>query len=506
MVSLRTGFDTGYLTNLIGHQRAVVIGNCAKELSVGNRMAWAQKLIEEKVTNKAILAGVIALALLFFGVAVSRILFPYDSGHYEGHVWAPAKLTAEGVNPYARSRAEQPPYVMAPYGPLYYLLIGIGLNQFGDHFWWGRSISVAATALAVFCIGAITRRATGDRCATILAVVCFLSLTPVHAWLGVQKPDFVALGLTMLGITVALGDSSPNASSALLVATLFVAGVLCRQTAIVPIAIVAHWYWRNGFYCALAWYGAGFVGLLCLSIWYLNSTSAGGYIWQNFVLASQVDKSLAIMWGQVQKLVLAPSVIVTVAALAWLVHNRLGRRLDDRSKRLPEDGASLKVRRHDHVLVQEIGLFLAASASLSLVTCSRMGANINYWLEPCAAVSILVALLWAGEAARTSSAWTRRYFGLVVLLLFTGMFSLARNANGERYRWQSRPYLEEIVGTLAALPDEGPCFSVYPDLVSAAHKAYYFNDYCQYDGRSPLHQKMFADIQQAHGFSAVITH
>ena len=88
------------------------------------------------------------LVLLLMGISVSRIVYPFDVGHFEACVWTPALLSAEGKNPYAY--ATQEPFVMAPYGYLYYLTVGVGLRLFGWQFWFGRTLTVFSAAVALW--------------------------------------------------------------------------------------------------------------------------------------------------------------------------------------------------------------------------------------------------------------------------------------------------------------------------------------------------------------------
>lgn len=441
------------------------------------------------------------MTAMLVGVGVSRLLFPYDLGHYEGGVWAPAQIAAAGENPYARFRTDQPPYVMALYGPLYYLLVGMGLDSFGTQFRTGRVLSLASFAVCVLSIGILTWRATRNRRATLLAVVCFLSLPPVHAWLGLQRPDFVALAFSLLAITVAILPDHPSIPAAALAAMFLAASILCRQTAVVPVAVVAYWYWSTGANRALACFAATFGGLTTGVIAYMDQTSNGGYVWQNFVLASGVPKSASNVWSQTQKLLTSPAILVMAGALVWTALR-------------PHRVAAVRpgsARHWSGILAGRpfetgIGLFLMGSTAVSLVTCSRSGANINYWLEPCAAASILLGTLWV-RPPQAASEDGRSGYGIVLSLLVCGsLFSLARNANGELYRWRSRPYLDGVVAAVRECPDGEPCFAVYPDLVAAAGKPYFVNDFCQYDGRSPEHRAVFDSLFQNRTFSAILSH
>jgi hypothetical protein len=82
--------------------------------------------------------GLIVLSVGLLCVGISRLLYPFDTGIYEALIWHPSGLLMNGRNPYAYATRE--PYVMAPYGVVYYFLIGIGVKLFGLQLWWGRLI------------------------------------------------------------------------------------------------------------------------------------------------------------------------------------------------------------------------------------------------------------------------------------------------------------------------------------------------------------------------------
>src|SRR5262249_22907139 len=83
--------------------------------------------------TRGVVLAIIALVTSLIGVSLSRLVYPYDVGYYEAAVWEPSLLAANGLNPY--NYALRPPFVMAPYGYLYYLMIGLGLSLFGLQLW-----------------------------------------------------------------------------------------------------------------------------------------------------------------------------------------------------------------------------------------------------------------------------------------------------------------------------------------------------------------------------------
>ena len=67
--------------------------------------------------------GIFISALTLLPLAISRIIYPFDQGKYESHIWASALLTVNGDNPY--KYALESPYVVSAYGYVYYLIVGV---------------------------------------------------------------------------------------------------------------------------------------------------------------------------------------------------------------------------------------------------------------------------------------------------------------------------------------------------------------------------------------------
>ena len=91
-----------------------------------------------------------AFLLMLISIAVSRCLYPFDLGNFESVSRAPAALAVAGKNPYNYALTE--PYVMAPYGYAFYLLLGLC-----NTLWFGRLLSILATSAIVYSIYKLRR-------------------------------------------------------------------------------------------------------------------------------------------------------------------------------------------------------------------------------------------------------------------------------------------------------------------------------------------------------------
>jgi hypothetical protein len=104
--------------------------------------------IFSRLTDKLDLGAMIALSLLLGALSVSRLTYPFDVGHFEACVWTPSMMSAEGRNPYQFALRE--PFVMAPYGYFYYLLVWkqLSSSRYGARYGGDRRYLY----LAIICL------------------------------------------------------------------------------------------------------------------------------------------------------------------------------------------------------------------------------------------------------------------------------------------------------------------------------------------------------------------
>lgn len=440
---------------------------------------------------------------------LSRLLYPLDSGQYEGGIWMPAQFLVAGHNPYARNLGEQPPYLMAPYGPAYYAVIGLGMRLGGEAFWFGRALSDVAGIVCAGCIALLTRRfnpmpsqsanakSPADSDVWWLGAALFLASLPVQLWSGIQRPDFLALALSLLGLTLALALERPGDKAGwsarfgrdLGAALLLSLAVLCRQTAVLPIIMVCLWHaTQQRPKRALRFALLAGVPLLIVFM-ALNVSSDGGFWWQNVTLAASVSKSWSRVAGFLTLMACSPATITT-ALLCVAGLRQIG------EPRRTVEGSD--------AIYRLLWIYLALAMGLAMVTSSRNGANLNYFLETCAVSSIVAPLSWRRLrlAGRVSSKMLR--LGCVVLATSAGATSVPVGLE-ESSRWQSLSYLQAVSGAVQQLtrPDE-PSFSAFPELITQAGRRYEFNDWVQYDGRSPRLQRVFEQRLHSQQLGAII--
>ncbi|MBP6821852.1 MAG: hypothetical protein KA368_09925 [Acidobacteria bacterium] len=449
----------------------------------------------EKVERWAALATVL-LTLLLFGVGASRLIYPFDVGHFEACTWTPALFAAQGKNPYDIALRE--PFATAPYGYFYYLAVGVGLRVFGWQFWFGRALTILAAGVCVYCLGRIVWALTKNRQAVLLSAMIFLATITLHHWLGVHRPDLPALALAFAALAIVFafnGEGEFRLPIVTVVIVLLASAFFFKQTTLLPIAVSTARFWQMGRRNPALSVLFATILLIAIIGLALNATSNGAYFWQHFTLAERVPHSYGMAGHWLLSLFKSATTWIVaglfVAAL-FAGNNHTGRFSGDKFNAWLKSPVCLW------------SCYLVAALGFAFVTSARAGAYINYYLE----VSIVAAVV-AGTAWRRLAEygrWQKFYPALVLLILLAGAFEFSRMARAESYRWRSLPYYRELVTTLKndTLPD-GLCISVHPELAVAAGRSFHFGDWIQYhDGRSPELRQAFANAVISGRYAAIV--
>ncbi|MBX3164161.1 MAG: glycosyltransferase family 39 protein [Bacteroidetes bacterium] len=457
-------------------------------------MKFIRLIVNSKSSKKNLLMLLLIIASLFILIiGLSRTFYPYDVGHYEAGIWAPAELASQGINPYGLDITIHEPYTMSPYGILYYAIVGLGIKLFGLQFWFARALSLICVALATLCVAKLTHRYTKNFQAAMLSAILFLSQFPVQAWIGIQRPDTLALALSLLGITSALSINRRGENSFLAVlfqAIVLAAAILTRQTCVLPVLIVSLWYWFTKKHSRLVLFLALVsLFLITVTVW-LNKTSGGAYVWQQYIMPSAVQKSFAIGLNHFITFAFAPVTVCLIGLCLFLWRNK--------NKYV----AKRNETNHDALYEKIFLAYLCLSLLLAMVTASRYGSNLNYYLEVSAALSIVIPVYWH----RFSQNIKQKY--LITILILIGLsfsFRGVQVLRGEYFRWQSLPYFKEIVSVInTKTSSEEISYSDYPELVVSAQRNYFFNDFVQYDGRAKLQHKIYDSVMHSGKPAAII--
>lgn len=458
---------------------------------------------ELRPIDKIILICLTVLLVGFLGVTVSRLIYPFDLGSHEGSVWMPARIVAEGHNPY--SFALKPPFSMAPYGYVYYFLVGLGVKLFGLQLWFGRVLSIAACFLTAFAVARIAAAVTENKKAVPIAWIACLSPLAIQSWMVLQRSDFIATAFAFLGLSLiftARRDDENKFFNLFLPVLLFAAAFFTKHTA-APLAmpIGALLCLGRKKYASGAGIFFGTSLLIAAGMLALNLTSDGGYIWQHFTHAKKLPVSLGKSFS------FFIEVLKTPTAMVFLL--MAGAAIFIARKNFTDALRSLKLSLRQAKIFDEVGarrliiLYFCLSLGFAFLSSGRHGGTWNYYLEVSFVAAIVIAIIYDRLARREKF---RLAAGFIVLLALGGAFQLVRLARGEYFRWQSLAYHREIVAKIEQLTPPGSVgFSACPELLVAAGRDFYFDDIQEYmEEWSPeLHQAFEAEFTKK-SLSAVI--
>ena len=339
--------------------------------------------------------GILLLYLwAFLGHAWSVVRFPFQIDYGEMPELNRAWLIAQGRPIYVDW--SHPPYQMANYTPLYSTAAAGGVLLLGVQFFTGRLLSLASTLLAGACVAAIARALGAAPRDALLGGLLYFAGHPVWNWGALQRVDSLAVGLELLGIAVFSwgwvraqdeGRRTNDESGGLrrgfvLRPSSFVVrppGALWAVWATVPIFLAAVYTRQTVVAGALACYGyllfcrprlagaviAGYV-LAGAALFVALQALTGGYFWRH-VIDGNLNRwswaTVELYWRPFWRLLHWTLPFAAVAALA------------------------AAARRQAQVPL----LYLLASAATAL-TIGKIGSNVNYLLQPWAALALMVAL------------------------------------------------------------------------------------------------------------------
>jgi hypothetical protein len=266
-----------------------------------------------------------------------------------------------------------------------------------------------------------------------------------------------------------------------------------KQSAVLPIAFVVACHAQRGRYgtAVLSLAGIGAAGVAIVRA--LDAASHGAYAWMHFVVMPhtplRLDQGLHHAWVTL----LAPSTIVYLGLLAFLVWHVW------RARPAAPPSPAEMLRSPELLLIG----YCALSTVMGLWSASHIAANVNHYLDAGLAAAIVLGIVWnraPADVQRRAASWALALFGVASAL------QLTRSARGEYFLWQGAGYYREVVRMIEQhAPPGATCLSTYPDLVVAAHRPYHFGDWYEYhDGRAPELRPVFAQAIRDYRYPVVV--
>jgi hypothetical protein len=327
-------------------------------------------------------------ALVFLALHLAALSHPYPLDYGEAPLVDQALRLANGQNIY-RPDLASPPYTVTNYPPLYVLVMVPWVKLFGPGFGVGRLISSVSALTTAVLLGLIIYHLSRDRFSAVVTGLLFLSVPYVTAWSALLRVDLLALACSVAALYALV--RWPSAGWALAGGGLLLtAAIFARQSYALAAPLAAFvWLWGQDRRRAL--HLACLVGVLTLLLVLIAQLATGG----GFLFHA-----------------------ITANANAFGIE-----RLDWNMRRLWKDawallllGSALLVAGWGRVRAWRLLAGYLLGAGLSALTIGKIGSNVNYFLELCAALSLSAGALLAWSSQRR---WLRVLL-LLLLALQTG--------------------------------------------------------------------------------------
>lgn len=346
------------------------------------------------------LVGLLAAAVGVLRTTRPMVIFNYAEGMTLGSL---AAFLEGGVSTLYPPAWTDAPLVLTLYTPGYFLTSGAVAGTVGGPLLLApRLVSLAAFIAVAVTIVAIARRSPAPPWLVAVVSGAVLAHPGVYRQLGAAQPDMLALAWTVLGVWLALGLTGRSRRIPALVC--FAAAALTKQNYVVaPLAWLLHRYAtgerRAALVDAAVLAVAGVSGLA-----WLQSATDGGFI--RHTLGALTD---GVSLDSAARLLTESEPLVWIPLVGVVLLVTVGRNPGNAVRPLP-------------------GRFPLAwcvgSAVLNGAASVKLGASVNYFLEPLTALVVLLLVAPGRAADLGRAAGVRWRFGGVALALSIAALTL----------------------------------------------------------------------------------
>ncbi|MCP4537416.1 MAG: hypothetical protein GY832_09750 [Chloroflexi bacterium] len=361
---------------------------------------------------KIILLMFLAVAAFIFLIHATMGFFhryPLDYG--EAPLVDQAMRLAAGQSIY-RSDLSSPPYTISNYPPLYPLSMVPFVKLFGPSFWTGRVISLLSTLASAVFLARIVYAYSQDRLAAIITGLLFLSIPYVVGWSPFARVDMFALALSTAGLYVVV--RWPATRRGLVIsALLLVAAIYTRQSYGLAAPLAAFvWLLTQDRQQALKLAGlVGGIGLILFLI--LNLLTGGGFFYH--VVTANVNEfdieTVTRHWRDLREMA---SILLVIGGVSLFFAPR-------------------------RVKVWPLLIPYLIGSCISAVTIGKIGSNVNYLLELCAALTLVAGALLAWSRERP---WLRTLMFILLMLQVGQLMRATLDGPVGRMKWRLQPGIE----------------------------------------------------------------
>ena len=354
-----------------------------------------------------------AALLVCLNYQQTAVPHPYSLDYGEAPLVDQGMRLASGQNIY-RADLSTPPYTISNYPPIYVSLLAIGVKLFGptEAFFFGRTLSVVSTWAAVVFLILIVYSQTRDAIAALGAGLILAAFPFVVVWSPLLRIDMLALAFSLGGLWLLVEGSAKGktVSSRRLVgvALLLTAAIYTRQSYGLAAPLAAFvWLlskdWRQSLRLALLVGGLGLVLFLLL-----NTITRGGFFF-NIVTANVNEFKMDQLEYHMTRLRQVALILLCVGGASFFLTPRWNP-------------------------LWTLSAPYLIGAALSAVTIGKIGSNVNYLLELCAALSLAAGAVLAWSRAHVSWHALR---AAVLLLLALGVGTMI-HAMFQDFIWDLR--------------------------------------------------------------------
>ncbi len=374
----------------------------------------------------ALIAAAVYALIPFARHAATGLNYPYTLNYGEGPLLDQAIRLARGENIY-RADLELPPYTITNYPPIYVLAQTPFIGAFGAALWYGRLITLLSTLIAALCIGLIARAITRDNVAGLAAGLAFPAIPYVFHWSILARIDALALAFSLLGLL--LIAQQPRKMWALIGAALLLTlAAYTRQSYLLAAPLAAFvWLWTQiSFQRAVGF--AVLVGCLVIGVFVLLVVATQGGIFFHIVTANVNRLDFALVEFYALEMTQALPIFL-IGAGAYLLIGAAGGR----------------------PAWWLVAAYLAGSTGAAL-TISKIGSDVNYLWELCAALCLAFGAL-IGMFARWQWGFIARALLLIALaagIVMAADFSASKYQPIMEARVRDPERMDRLIETIRA--------------------------------------------------------
>ena len=360
--------------------------------------------------TKVLLFIYLSLAsFIFIGYQVIALMQRYSLDYGEAVIVDQGMVLANGSNLY-RIDITTPPYTISNYPPVYVCILAIFVKMFSPAsvFFYGRLVSVISTLIAGVCIGRIVYVATRSRISGFCSALILFAFPYVVYWSPLVRIDMVALGLSALGLWI-LVEWPGSKSGVKWAGLLLVAAIYTRQSYALA-APMAGFFWLLS--CdieqiktlefkkqIIEWRSFQLFIIVCiltlLIFILLNGYTEGGFFY-HIVTATKTSYDIDRLKWNFERFFNETDIILFIGGLSIFILPKWNR-------------------------IWCLSIPYLIGAVLSAAAIGKIGSNVNYFVELCAALAISTGLIiaWIEDRIRLQAVK-----GLLVVLLSIGIMNM----------------------------------------------------------------------------------